>query len=135
MKKRLLWISWLLAYGVCAGLSHITRPEGNQLWTIPLFGALFFVPPVLLLIDAMRKNEEKLLRTLRWLSGLSVGLTVVAFLVNLLSVFGGETLGIVLNEVLIFVSVPLFCFGNLYASTFCWCCIFFTTLLRKNPRK
>lgn len=131
MKKRILWILWGVMYGICAGLAHITQRSGNQLWALPAMGGLFFVPGALLLIDGLRHREEKTLRLLRWVSGLSVGLTVIALIANVLSAFGGDVLGLVLNELLIFVSVPLFCLGNLLISLFVWCCIFFATLIKK----
>lgn len=127
MKKRLLWIFWILLYVLCAGLSHITKPAGNQVWAIPTMGALFFVPGVWLLIEGLRKKDAKLLKVLRWISGLAVALTVVAFVANVFSALGGDTLGIVMHEIFLFVSVPLFCLGNLYACLFVWCCIFFAS--------
>jgi hypothetical protein len=133
MKKRILWGAWILLYGICAGLAHIPQREGNQLWAIPALAALFFVPGALLLFDALRRNDGQLLRALRWISGLSVGLTVVTLIANVLSALGGETLGWVLHEILIFVSVPMLCLGKWYLSMFLWCCIFFATL--KKPAK
>lgn len=131
MKKRILWISWILMYGICAGLSHITDPQGNQVWALPVLAALFFVPGVLLLIGALRCDDKKTLKLLRWISGLSIGLTVVLFVANVLSAFGGEVLGVVLHELLLFASVPMFCMGTWYVGLFIWCCIFFASLQKR----
>lgn len=128
MKNRVLWIWWILMYGICAGLSHITDPQGNQVWALPVLAVLFFVPGVLLLIEALRGDDKKTLKLLRWISGLSVGLTVALFVANVLSALGGEGLGVVLHELLLFASVPMFCMGTWYVGLFFWCCIFFTTL-------
>lgn len=133
MKNRILWGLWILMYGICAGLGHVAEPAGNQLWAIPLLAALFFVPGALLLFDALRRQDRKQFCILRWISGLSVGLTVVTLIANVISALGGETLGVVLHEILIIVSVPMLCLGKWYLSMFLWCCIFFATL--KKPVK
>lgn len=132
MKKWILWGSWILMYGICVGLSHIPAPTGNQLWVLPLLSVLFFVPGGVLLFDSLRSRDGKTLRLLRWISGLSVGLTVVTLIANVLSALGGDLLGVVLYEVLIFVSAPMITLGWWYVSIFLWCCIFFATLKKAD---
>lgn len=135
MKKRILWIAWVFMYGVCAVLAHITHPQGAQLWAIPTVGALFFVPPAWLLVDALRSKDRKSLRILRWISGVSVVLTPATVILTVLTFQMGNTVGIILDEILIFISMPLKCMGNMYVSLFLWCCIFYTTFSLKNKKK
>lgn len=134
MKKRILWILWLVMYGLCAGLAHISQRSGNQQWAIPALAALFFAPGGALLFEALRQGDQKTLRLLRWISAISVGLTVMLVLANVLSVFGSDTLGLVLHELLIFASVPMLCMGVWYVSLFLWCCIFFAALVGKRKK-
>lgn len=132
MKKIILYGIWLVLYALCASLSHIAEPAGAQAAAMTLISLLFFVPGVLLLIDGLRNNDAKTLAQLRWISGASLGLTLVLLVVNILSVMNSKTAGNVLNEILIFVSVPMVSSQHWLLSMFLWALLLFTTFLNRK---
>lgn len=133
MKKSVLYIIWACLYFLCAGLGHISEPAPVQAVALTLFALFFFVPGTILLIQALRKQDKKTLLQLRWISGLSLGLTFALLLANVFSVLGSELLGDVLYEFLIFVSVPMICSQYWFASLFLWACLLFATFpFKKN---
>ena len=136
MKKRILYIIWAAMYLLCAGLGHITEPSVPQTIGITIFAFLFFVPAVLILACALKHKDKKNLLRLRWISAVSLGLTLVLVIANFLSVYGAEALGNVLHELLVLFSVPLFCFihwtPGIFLSLFFWACILFATLPAKK---
>ena len=93
---------------------------------------IFFIPGIVLLVDSLRKQDKPLLVQLRWISGLSLGLTVVMLIVNFLSVTASQTAGTVLYYLLGIVSVPMFCSQHYVLSLFLWACILICTLPKKK---
>ena len=78
---------------------------------------------------------EKLQSVLVWVSVLlSLGLTLLALVLNVLSAMGTVTMGNVLFAVLIVVSSPMVCSGYWALSLFLWACLLIVShsLLRKN---
>ena len=132
MKKKILYGSWICLYILCAGLGHIAQPEGAQALALTILGVLFFVPGFLLLADARRSADAKQLLQLRWISGLSLGLTLAAVLLNIVSALGSDVLGSVMYEILIFVSVPMICCRYWALSLFLWACILLAALPGKK---
>lgn len=133
MKKWILYGIWGCLYIVCAALgSVVTVPEGLQIFALLTLSLLFFAPPALLLVDAYRQKDRKTLLTLRWISGLSLALTLAFLVANVASVLGSEALGNTLYELLILVSVPMICSQHWFLSIFLWACLFFATLRRKQ---
>ncbi len=134
MKKRILYGSWICLYILCAILGHTQQPQGAQAAAMTALGVLFFLPGFLLLADARRSAEEKQLRLLRWISGLSLALTLVAVLLNIFSALWSDALGTAMYEVLLFVSVPMLCCRYWALSLFLWACILFAALPRKKKK-
>ena len=69
MKKIILYAVWLVLYGLCAALGHIPQPAGAQAAAMLILSLLFFVPGILLLVDALRAGDRKGLALLRWICG------------------------------------------------------------------
>ena len=132
MKKRILYISWAVLYALCAGLGHVTQPTDTQSVALTLMSLVFFVPGAMLLVNALRSDDSKTRLELRWISGLSLVLTLVLLVLNFLSALWSEALGVALYELLIFVSVPMVCSQHWALSLFLWACLFFAVL---PPRK
>ena len=133
MKKWILYGIWGCLYIVCAALGYaVTEPAGMQTFALVFFALLFFVPPVLLLVDAYRQADKKTLLTLRWISGISLGLTLVFLVANVFSALGSDALGNAMYEILILVSVPMICSQHWFFSLFLWAGIFFTTIVLKK---
>lgn len=133
MKKWILSGIWGCLYLICTVLSYaVIEPDQLQGFALVTLSLLFFVPPALLLLDAHRQKDKKTLLTLRWISGLSLGLTLIFLVANVASVLGSEALGNALYGFLVLVSVPMICSQHWFLSMFLWACIFFATLGRKR---
>ena len=82
MKKYILYGIWFCLYVACLFLGYVTEPNQAQQICLLLMALLFFVPGVLLLIDGHRQQDKKTLCILRWISGLSLVLTLVLLVAN-----------------------------------------------------
>ena len=133
MKKWILYGLWGCLYIFCAALGYaVTAPTQLQSFALLVLSLLFFVPPALLLVDAYRQKAQKTLRILRWVSGVSLALTLVLLIANIASALGGAALGNALHVILILVSVPMICSQHWFLSVFLWACVFFATLGQKQ---
>ena len=135
MKKAVLYCIWAVFYILCFALGCISAPGEGQAIAMTIMSVLFFVPGALLVVKAFRTDDKKLLTQLRWISILSLGLTVVMLIVNFMSVNASEAAGNVLNYILNFVSVPMICSRHFVLSLFLWACLLFCTLTKKHPAK
>jgi len=115
---------------VCAGLGFIPEPEGTLRIFLTVLSLLFFLPPALLLYEAGKRQDKRVILLIRNLSILSLGLTMVLLILNFLTVLSSETLGLILYYVLIVVSSPMICSGYWAMSLFLWACLL-TVSLRK----
>ena len=134
MKKKILYGCWLALYALCAGLSHITEPTARQVTAHTLLSIVFFVPAAALLIDGLRQTDRKTLLVLRIASAASLGLTLILLICNILSALVSQTVGDVLHEILLFVSVPLLSCRPRFISLFLWACLLILTLPKKEKR-
>lgn len=116
MKKSTLFVLWGILYTLCAGLGFI--PEHH--WLLTVAGIAFFVPGGYLLYQAVQKNDRKTILLIRKLSILSLSLTLIFLVLNILSVLWSEVLGIILYRVLVIVSAPMVCCGGYALSIFLW---------------
>ena len=133
MKKKLLYGSWIALYLVCAITGFaVTEPDTLQRVALLIFSALFFLPPWLLLVEAYRQKDTKAMRLLRWISGVSLLLTLILLVANVASALGSATLGNILYTLLVLVSVPMIASHQWFFSLLVWACIFFATLGRKR---
>lgn len=130
MKQKNLWIVWLCLYVICLIAGFIPNPTGFGKVLLMLLSAGFFVPGGLLLYDAHRRQDKKALMSIRLISLGSLALTVVLFIVNLLSVFVSDVAGTVLHVFLNVVSVPMFAMQYWLLSLFLWSCLFIGTFLK-----
>ena len=120
MKKNGLWILWGALFAVCAGLGFVGTPSGAMKWLMTALGLVFFAPPVVLLRRAKEARDLSVAALVRNLAAVSLGLTLVLLVANVLSVMGSEALGNALHGVLAIVSVPMFCVRIWVLSIFCW---------------
>ena len=133
MKKKLLYGSWILLYIICAVTGFaVTDPDSLQCAALLIFSVLFFLPPCVLLVDAHRKKDQKALLLLRWISGLSLLLTLILLVANVVSALSSAALGNVLYAVLVLVSVPMISSHQWFFSLLVWACVFFATLGQKR---
>ena len=127
MRRNLLYGIWAWMWIICGLLGHMEDPQGASAAVLVVIGLASFAPGALLLIDGIRKKHAKTVCAVRWISGLSLGLTCIAFVANILSVRASETVGLVLYEVLIFVSSPMLCLQFYPLSLFLWACLLVAT--------
>ena len=135
MKKNIvLYGLWGCFYILCMVLGYTVTGEiaTAQQVGLTVISLAFFVPPTILLIDSYRQKDQKGLRALRIISGLSLGLTFFLLILNVLSAAWPEAAGEFLNQLLILVSVPMATCGNWLVSLFLWACLLFATLSNKK---
>jgi len=130
MMNKSLTALWAGLFIVCAGLGFIPEPEGTLRIFLTVLSLLFFLPPALLLYEAGKRQDKRVILLIRNLSILSLGLTMVLLILNFLTVLSSETLGLILYYVLIVVSSPTICSGYWAMSLFLWACLL-TVSLRK----
>ena len=128
MNKKKWYLAWGVLYAVCMGLSCIPEPEGVAAGLAVTAALLFFVPPAVLLYRAIPREQWGTVRLIRNLSALSLLLTFVVLILNLLSVGLSDSLGLVLHGVLILVSVPMVCMQSWILSLFLWAVLLMVTL-------
>ena len=133
MKKKVLYALWGAMFILCAALGFIPQPQGAFRVLLLVLSLVFFLPPILLIWLADREKDRQELMLLRNLSALSLGLTLVVMVINILCATGSQVLGSILNSVLIIVSSPMICSGQWALSLFLWACLLMGTLssLRK----
>lgn len=135
MNRKVLYGIWALGYILCGALGHIAEPTGGQAVAMTVLSVLFFVPGALLLVDAFRKDCKAGLLRVRWISAISLGLTFVALLANILCAGASETVGNVFYVLLIWVSAPMICSRYWILSLFLWACLLFATFLKKDTKR
>ena len=128
MKKPYLYALWGCLFIICAGLGFIPEPAGTSRVLLTLLSMVFFVPPALLLYRAAKEGDKPALQLVRNLSALSLGLTLLTLVLNVLSAMRSELLGNILYYVLIIVSSPMICSGYWVLSLFLWACLLMVSL-------
>ena len=121
MTKRNLFVLWGVLFALCAGLGFLDPSAFGLIASV-----LFFVPPAILLYRAGKDRHTLLL--IRNLSALSLGLTLAALVLNLLTAFGSELLGSFVHCILVIVSSPMICSGHWAMSMFLWACLLMISL-------
>ena len=133
-KEAVLYEIWAAMYVAAVLLSLVNHAQGVGLVLIQIYSVAFFIPGAILLIDALRSKDSKTLLLLRWVSGLSLGLTLVLTVLNLVSVLGPQWLGDLVYVLLGLASVPMLCGRFWWLSLFLWGS-FLTASLLYAPQK
>ena len=128
MYKKWLAGLWGGLFIVCAALGFIQQPQGALKIFICTLSLLFFVPPALLLYAGSREKNLFLLTLIRNLSFLSLLVTLLLLAANILAAPGSETVGSILNSILIIVSTPMMACGSWVLSLFLWACLLMASL-------
>ena len=130
MKQRFVYLLWLFLYIVCVGLGTI--PERMLLLDLfrGLFALLFYVPPVLLVLEGLKEGQRRYLVQLRIISIVSLSLTLIFIIANMLSVYASTAVGNTLYQIFILVAAPYHCFPYGFISLFLWACLLMLTFPR-----
>ena len=135
MKQKNCWLLWLILYFVCLIAGFIPNPPAFGQVLLFILSVAFFIPGGCLVYYANKQKDRKALLRLRIISLSSLILTVVFFLVNLLSVFSHDTVGTVLHIFLGIVSVPMYATPFWLVSLFLWSCLFISTFLHSTDSR
>ena len=125
--KKYLYPAWVVLYVICAALGAISERSVAGQWTLTVLSLLYFVPGFWLLTEALMHKDRQQLKYLRLISGIFLGLTIVALVANILSALGSVALGNVMYVVLILVSVPMLCCQYWALTLFLWAALFFAS--------
>ena len=136
MKKRNLHIGWAALYVICTALAFIPEPPAVLAGIMVVLGVAFFAPPAVLLYRAYSRQEWGTVRLIRNLSYLSLGLTAMVLILNVLSVGALEMVGNMLYGLLILVSTPMVCAQAWVVGLFGWACLLTVSrvLLKKEKK-
>ena len=126
--KGILKAIWAGMFILCGVLGFLPPQTGANRILLMALAALFFLPPALDLYYSYRRQDKMELRLLRNLSLLSLCLTLVLLVANVLSVLGSEALGNALYYLLLVVSTPMVC-GQFWAySLFLWALVLWCSI-------
>ena len=125
---KLFWILWAVSYVICTVCGFFPIAPGALSGLFLLLSLGFFVPPGFLIYHAVQNRQPKILKIIRNLSLISLGLTLVAILLNFVSIQAGEAWGLVLYWLLILVSAPMVCSQVWVVGLFGWACLLMVCL-------
>lgn len=134
MKKTVLYSIWGAMYVLCVGLAYIQNPPTASKVALVVISLLFFVPGIILLWDAFKIRDRKGIMQIRIISAVSLGLTMIALVANLLSISAPQAIGDTLYDLLILVSAPMICGQYWIVSLFLWACLLSASFY-KSPSK
>ena len=136
MNKKQLWVSWGVIYFVTVCMGALPDP-GNVLKAFMALAAIgFFVPPGVLLYCSYKEKDLATAKWIFWISIVSLCLTTVFLVANILSVFLPEGVGNVLYAFLLLVSAPMVASQVWVLSMFAWACLMVTSRkLKSQGRK
>ena len=127
MSKKVLFSLWGGSFILCAGLGFIPgfsdTVGGGAQGVLTVLSVLFFLPPGLIVWNGAKTKDVHSLKLVRNLSALSLGLTLLVLILNMLAAVGSEILGNVLHGILIIVSTPMVLSGFWALSLFLWACL------------
>jgi hypothetical protein len=131
---KLLWCLWAAMYAICTLCGFFPVASGALYGLFILLSLGFFVPPALLLFEAVQNKQPKILRIIRNLSLISLGLTLLTIVLNFVSIQASAAWGLVLYWILILVSTPMVCSQVWVIGLFGWAMLLMTCLhyLRKK---
>ena len=97
MSKKTLLALWGGLFILCAGLGFIPGFSRNvsagAQAVLTVLSVAFFAPPAYLLYAAKKEKDAHTLKLVRGISLLSLGLTLLALVLNVLSAMGTVTMG------------------------------------------
>ena len=133
MKKRVLSVLWAVAYGICLLVGFLPNLTGFWKIAAVFFGLLFFVPPILVLVQGRKEKSRKTLLALRLISMASLILSLLLLVLNFFSVYFSTQAGLWLHVLLGIFACPILCINNFFFSMFLWACLLFATFPAPRP--
>ena len=130
MKQKCIYLLWLFVYIICVGLGTLYEDILVLQIFQGLFAVLFFVPPVLLVLEGLKAGQKKYLVQIRVISIVSLALTLAFMIANIAAVYASEAVGNTLNQIYILVATPMHCLPYGFISIFLWACLLMLTFPR-----
>lgn len=127
--KGILKAIWAGMYILCCVLGFTQPSAAATRILLQILALLFFLPPALDVYYSWQRNDRGELRLVRNLSILSLALTTLLLVINILSSITSNTvLGDILHYMLVMVSVPFVCgqysaYSLLLWAILLWCCM------------
>ena len=134
MNNQKISMIWAFLYGACAALGFIPNPVGALSGFMIVLSVAFFIPPAVLVYRSIKNRDFLILKKIRYLSLIWLGLTTVMVSLNFLSVEASEAAGKVLYWLLILVSSPMICSQTWIVPIFLWSCLL-TVCLQYRKKK
>ena len=134
MDKKTLYAAWGCLYIVCTVLGFIPDAQGFWYFLMVALSVVFFIPGFWLLYLGIKNNDRGTLTVLRTLSALSLGCTVLMFILNVLSAGASDAAGEMVYGLLIIVSTPMICSQFWILSLFLWACLFMGSILNGKKK-
>lgn len=131
LTRRRLYFAWAVLYVLCAGLGFVPEPGNLARAVLFLLSAAFFIPPALLL----HQNGARDRKIVRYLSAVSLTLTLILLLLNIRSALAGAFVGNFLHAMLVVLSAPMIASNFWAASLFGWACLLIASFRRKKDKK
>ena len=132
MKEKILYCAWAILYAICAALGFYGEAEGFGRVLLVLTALIFFLPGIGLLVLGFREGNKKILRRVRIISAVSLGLTLCLLVANVAVAVGAETVNKLLHVLLVLVSAPMMCGQYWIMSLFLWACLLFASFMKPN---
>lgn len=135
MNNQKISVIWAFLYGVCAALGYIPNPTGALSGLMSVLSVAFFIPPAILVYRGIKNRDFLLLKKIRYLSLIWLGLTTVAVSLNFLSVEASKAAGKVLYWLLVLVSSPMICSQAWIVPIFLWGCLLTLSLQYREKKE
>ena len=135
MNQKILYGLWGLFFLLCGGLGFAVDAAGKWQWVLMMLSLVHFLPPAFLLYRARKDGDRNTALLVRNLAALSLLLTLVTLILNLILAVRSEALGNVLHSILIVVSSPMICSGHWALSLFLWACLLMAGAKGSRKRK
>lgn len=130
-----IWLIWGVLYLICTACGFVPNPQGGWYGLFVLLSIAFFIPPGWLLYKAVQWRSSKIMKQVRLVSILSLSLSFVMILVNLLAIHASEAWGTALYWILIVVSAPMVCGQAWVIGLFGWACLLMASIMFAPKKK
>ena len=133
-RKGKLALAWGSLYVICTAFGFIETQNGLLQAIFALFSIGFFLPPGILLYDAVSVKDKTTVLCIRYISITSLVLTVLTFVGNLLTLPASEAVGNRMYALLVILSTPMVSSQLWVMSLFLWACLLMGSFVKKNKR-
>ena len=128
MRNKILYTFWIVLFILCGLMGFIPEPTGFAKVLLVILGLIFFLPGAALLYFAGQEKNLFVIRLIRNVSLISLGMTLVLLVACFLSAGADEASAALLYGFMIFLSSPMVCMQYWAVSLFLWACLLMTSL-------